>query len=301
MGAGALGSLIGGYLAQSGQDVILVGREWNIAPIKKYGLKLSPFNLNKELNIKIKATTDAKTCEVQDLIILTVKAYDTKLALQDARPMINPKRTRILCLQNGYGTEEIAAELYGRAIVLRGVTSHGALIQPGHVIHTGIGDTFIGRLEKSTEVNDIIDIFNSTIIKAKFVENINEIIWKKVLVNAAINPFGALTNLRNGQLLENPDIIKCMKDVVREGITVLKSNGIILNIDDAIENTINVAKRTAKNKNSMLQDIEKGRKTEIDYINGSISEAGKVNGISTPMNYLLTALVKGLEYSKRNR
>ncbi len=300
MGAGAIGSLFGGYLKKSGQDVILIGKEWNVKPIKEHGLELVPFNSEDTLNIKIEATTDPATCGFQDLVILTVKAYDTKSALIDAEPIIKSGHTRILCLQNGYGTEIIASQLYGKSSTLRGVTSHGAVITPGHVIHTGLGDTFIGQLDPNTKIDDIIEIFNQANIKTKFVENIQDIIWSKVLVNASINPFGALTKLRNGQLLENSDIVECMKQVIREGVNVLNSHGIKLNINNAIENAIRVAKMTALNKNSMLQDIEKGRRTEIDYINKAISELGKENGIKTPMNYLLTALIKGLEYSIKN-
>ena len=298
MGAGAIGSLFGGYLQESGQDVVLIGRSWHIDPIIKNGLILVPFGSDKELNIKIEATTDPNTCGAQDLVVLTVKAYDTKKALEDARPLIKENYTRILCLQNGYGTENIAADLYGRKQTLRGVTSHGAIISPGRVVHTGTGETYIGRLDNSTKVEDIIEIFNSTYIKVKYAENIQEIIWNKVLVNAAINPFGALTNLRNGQLIEIPDILECMKDVVKEGIKVLDAHGIKLNKEKSIENAVRVAQLTAQNKNSMLQDVEKGRRTEIEYINGAIAKLGSEKGIKTPMNYLLCALIKGLEYSK---
>ena len=301
MGAGALGSLIGGYFFQAGEDVILVGRRWNIDPIIKNGLKFIPLNSDKIINLKIKATIEPSDCDIQDLVILTVKAFDTEKALQDAEPMIEKGHTRILCMQNGYGTEKIAVKLYGNKNILRGITSNGALIiEPGCVKHTGYGDTFIGVLDKSTKYEDILDIFNSTVLKAEFVENIEEKIWGKVLVNAAINPFGAITRLRNGQLLENNKIVECMKSVVIEGVNVLNSIGLKLNMEDSIQNAIKVAKLTANNKNSMLQDIEKGRRTEIDFINGAISRLGKKNGIPTPMNDLLVALIKGIEYNLKN-
>ncbi|MBD3227011.1 MAG: 2-dehydropantoate 2-reductase [Candidatus Lokiarchaeota archaeon] len=298
MGAGAIGSLFGGYLKNAGQDVTLIGRDWNIEPIKERGLELIPHNSDKKLTIRINATTDPNELEYQELIILTVKAYDTKRALKDMKPIVEDDYTRILCLQNGYGTENIAADLYSKAQVLRGTTSNGAQIKPGLVIHTGQGDTHIGRLVSSTKVDDIIEIFNSTKLKAKFVENINKIVWNKVLVNVAINPFGALTNLKNGQLLEHSNIVECMKIAVSEGIEVLKSHGLKLNKQKSIQKAIKVAERTADNKNSMLQDIEKGKRTEIKYINGAISELSKEKNIETPMNDLLTALIKGLEYSK---
>lgn len=297
MGAGAIGSLFGGYLAKADQDVTLIGRDWNISPIQKAGLEITPFEGNENIVINLNATTNPKDAGPQDLVIITVKAYDTKTALEDAEPLIADE-TRILCLQNGYGTEFMAAELYGQSRILRGVTSNGALIEPGHVIHTGFGDTFIGRLDDSIKVDDIIEIFNLTVLKVEFVEKIQEIIWKKVLVNAAINPFGALTNLRNGELLEHEEIVECMKFAVSEGIDVLELHQIKLNKDNSIQNAITVAEMTAANKNSMLQDIEKGRRTEIDYINGAISDLGRRKGVSTPMNYLLTALIKGLERSK---
>ncbi|MGQ9459707.1 MAG: ketopantoate reductase family protein [Candidatus Bathyarchaeaceae archaeon] len=298
MGAGAIGSLFGGLLAEDGNDVTLICREGHVKAIKQHGLKIE--GVSGKHVVKVKAvTTPTHLKDAFDLILLTVKAYDTRQAVREARALME-NNSVLLCLQNGLGMEEIASELVGRDMVMRGVTTNGALLEePGLVVHTGKGETTIGELNgKITErVQRIAEVFSRADLPTRATNNIRGTVWTKILINAGINPFGALTGMKNGELIAVPELKELMTETVIEGANVATKFNVKLE-GDPVSLMIRTAEMTAKNKNSMLQDIEKGKRTEIDFINGAISNLGKRVGVKTPLNNLLTHLVKGLEANR---
>nr|MDO8081451.1 2-dehydropantoate 2-reductase [Candidatus Freyarchaeota archaeon] len=294
MGSGSMGSLFGGFLAESEVDVTLIDRKPIVDAIKRYGLQIT--GISGDHHIRVKTTHKPSEVGVVDLVLIIVKAYDTEQAVIDADPLIG-KNTWVMFLQNGLGNEEIAARIIGKERVIRGVTTNGAILEkPGKIIHTGAGETIIGRCYEvnTPEVDNIARMFSESGLPTSVTENISGVVWGKALVNAGINPLGALTGLKNGELLEIPEIVVSMKELVLEGMKVAEKLGINL-LFDPVEKTFEVARETAQNKNSMLQDIERGKRTEIDFINGAISRYGKKHSVPTPMNELITALVKGLE------
>jgi 2-dehydropantoate 2-reductase len=298
MGAGAIGSLFGGLLAKAGNMVSFVGRKPHIDEIHQKGLLIE--GISGEHHIKLKVTTDASKLQAPDLIILTVKAYATAQAVQDVKPLFKD-HTYFLCLQNGLGTEDVASSILGQDRILRGTTSEGVLfLEPGKIRHTGHGDTIIGSSNPADSgiLTQIEQEFQKAGFKTTIASNIKRVVWEKIFVNVAINPFGALTGLRNGELLTIPEIKEAMKAAVLEGVTVTEKLGVQLSEQSPVERAFEVARKTAQNKNSMLQDIEKQKKTEIDFINGALVRYGETVGISCPINAVLTALIKGLE--KRN-
>ena len=143
----------------------------------------------------------------------------------------------------------------------------------------------------------LTDLLISAGLNTTIVEDIIQESWEKIFVNVGINPFGALTRLTNGKLLENEGIKILMSEAVKEAIEVAKKKNIKLSENNFVELTYDVAKKTSNNKNSMLQDILKGKKTEIDFMNGRILKYAKDLNLKTPINELLTSLVKGLEQS----
>jgi 2-dehydropantoate 2-reductase len=295
MGAGAIGSLFGGLLAEGGNDVALIARESHAKAIKQYGLKIE--GVSGKHVVKVKAvTTPAHLKDAFDLILLTVKAYDTRQAVTEAQTLMG-NNSVLLCLQNGLGMEEIASEIVGRDMVMRGVTTNGALVEePGLIMHTGKGETTIGELNgKITErAQRIAEVFSKAGLPTRVTDNIRGTVWTKILINAGINPFGALTGMKNGELIAIPELKELMAETVIEGTNVATKFNVKLE-GDPVSLMIKTAEMTAQNKNSMLQDIEKGKRTEIDFINGAISNLGKRKGVKTPLNNLLTHLVKGLE------
>ncbi|MFX1294650.1 MAG: ketopantoate reductase family protein [Promethearchaeota archaeon] len=298
MGAGAIGSLFGGFLMHIGNEVSLIGRKLHVDKINQDGLVID--GVSGEYQIHIKATIDPSSLKAPDLIILTVKAYDTAQAVKDVKPLVE-SHTHLLCLQNGLGTEDVAGSIVGNEHIIRGTTSNGALfLEPGKIRHTGHGDTVIGYPDRKPDLflKQLAAIFQKAGFNTTISDNIKKLVWQKIFVNVAINPFGTLTGLRNGDLLTIPQLKETMVAAVTEGIGVTDKLGLNINRQMAIDKAFEVAQRTAMNKNSMLQDIEKGKKTEIDFINGALVKYGEENGQPCPINTVLTALVKGLE--KRN-
>jgi 2-dehydropantoate 2-reductase len=291
MGAGAIGSLFGALLARAGFDVTLIGRELHVRAIKEKGLRVSGL---EEFNVKLKAVTLPVEA---DLFLFTVKSYDTE---QAARAIPLKETTAVLTLQNGIGNEEIIASIIGSERVISGKTAYGStLLEPGHIRYTGKGETVIGELDgRVTErIKKIAELFNSAGIETSIAVDINTKIWEKLIVNAGINAITAITGLRNGEILKFDELKALLRQAVEESVAVAKASGITIK-EDMVERTIRVARATAENQSSMLQDVKRGKRTEIDAINGAIVKNGERYGISTPVNRTLTALVKGMEWRK---
>jgi len=293
LGAGALGSFIGGMLSTK-WPITLVGRKAHIDAIKKNDLKITG---KTNLTLKLDAVEDIQDVKSSDMIILTVKSYDTKKAVKEALSAVG-KDAIILSLQNGLNNVEKIIDIAGSRGLICGVTSHGiTFANNGHIHHAGVGETIIGAVQgvNDKELQKICDMFNAVGIETKKTDNIRGEIWAKVIVNAGINPLTALTHLQNGALLEIPELKALLEGVCREAIEVANACNVQLPCSDLIEKTKEVARSTKKNKSSMLQDIERRRKTEIESINGEIVRLGKKHNIGTPINRVLVALVKSIE------
>jgi len=284
MGAGALGSLFGALLQIAGFDVIFVARGKQYEALKR-SLKISGL-ISAELKVNvIREPMDA------DITFVTVKAYDTENAAKQLSS-VNPG---IVCsLQNGIGNEEILMKYCKR--VLGGVTSYGAnLVEYGHINYAGEGYTFVGELngEVSEGAKLVAEVLSKADIRAQAVDDIVFRIWAKAVINAAINPITALCRVRNGEIVKNPNLWGVAEKIAVEGQRVMEKMGFQF---DAPNEVRKVAEMTANNRSSMLQDIEKGKRTEIDYINGAIVKKGEELGVKCTVNEVLWRLVKGVEH-----
>lgn len=295
LGAGSIGSLFGGLLSRAGHDVVLIGREEHVNAVNERGLRIRGKGI-EELVVHPKASTHAPG-ESPDLLILSTKAYSTKTALECASSCIG-ENTWVLSIQNGLGNEDLALK-YTRN-VLGGITTNGAAMERWGVVRwTGKGITRIGIYPRGENdfVRDVVRAFNDAGIKTEASTNIIGWKWIKAIVNSAINPVGALLGVKNGYLLENEYLQGILVEVVREGCQVAQQLGVEFE-EHPIEVMIDTLERTRDNYNSMLQDIKRGKKTEIDYINGKIVEHAESIGLRAPMNELLVALIKGKENLK---
>jgi len=181
--------------------------------------------------------------------------------------------------------------------VLRGITNHGVIfVKSGEICHAGTGETVIGEIDGRITggIKKICSMFNDAGIKTRISSNIKKDVWAKTIVNSAINPITAITCLKNGYLLKIPVLKRLMRQICLEGVKVANREGIFFDFD-VFEETKKIAKLTSENRSSMLQDIESGKKTEIDFINGAIAKIGKRHRVKTPLNSMLTVLVKGME------
>ncbi len=293
-GAGSVGSYIGGLLSEK-YDVTLLGRKHHMEAIEQNGLKITG---KTERLVRPKVWHSLGDLADIDLIILTVKAYNTETAMNDMVPYIR-EGTIVLSLQNGLdNVETIRRMMKKEGDILAGITSHGVMrADDGHIHHAGHGETVLGETVPSGQglADKVAAMFNGVGIQTRSSQNICGEMWAKAIVNAGINPITAITGLRNGYLLKVPTLTALLERTCSEAIQVAQAAKIHLPPCNIIEKTKDVARRTAENKSSMLQDIERGRRTEIFSISGYISELGNRHGVDTPVNSTLTALVKGIE------
>jgi 2-dehydropantoate 2-reductase len=292
MGAGAMGSLFGGLLSFSGEEVWLVDvRKENVDLINAVGI-----TMEREGKIQIigaSATTDPASIGKADLVMLMVKTYHTEQAVSDAL-VLQHDDTVFLSLQNGLGNEEVICKKVDRKKVLVGVTGHGAtLLGPGHICHAGKGKTYLGALDPSLEsrAHEIARIFQEAEIETEVTSNIEEHIWDKLFANVGINALTALTDMKNGDLLDYPETLRLMEVLVTEAVEVAKKKGVRIE-GDPVERTKQAAEATRKNRSSMGQDFDYRRQTEIDAINGALVREAERLGVAAPVNQAFTDLVK---------
>jgi 2-dehydropantoate 2-reductase len=298
LGSGALGSSIGGILTEAGLEVHLID-PWveHVNAMNRQGLRLREDS--SERIVKVQAATDCQGIGPADLILVLVKSYHTKEAIKNAGPMIGDK-TVVLSFQNGLGNEDILAEVVGKELVIGGRTfAGGVLLGPGHVISGRKGkQTYIGELDgRITErVNEIARQFNQAGLETMISTNIIGIMWDKLLINVATGALSGITRLPYGELYQVKEVMDCALEAVSEAIAVAKAMGVKLTITDPKKIWLKAAENLPPEfKASMLQDIEKVSRTEIDSINGSVVRLGERHGVPTPVNRVLVASIKGIE------
>lgn len=298
VGAGALGSLFGGLLARSGQEVWLYNPSFaeHMEAIRTHGLLLQVDG--EEQHVFLPAYKSVEELPgPMDLVGIFVKAYDTERAICDSRPLISP-RAWVMSLQNGIGIEEVLRLYVPEAQILRGVTAQGAtLVGPGVIRWAGRGPTYLGQLgpmtSRRSEIDEIIEVFNRAGIETHYEPNIQLKVWEKLLVNAAINPLTALFDVPNGQLIEDPTLRDILHQVIQEVHPIVAAQiNLNLSLEEAIRRVEEVCRATAKNISSMLQDVRRGKRTEIEFINGAVVKAAEGLGRPVPLNQLLTELIR---------
>jgi 2-dehydropantoate 2-reductase len=292
-GAGAIGSLFGALLAKK-NTVVFVGRVPHITCIQKKGLTIKGKTC---LTIKVPAVTSLKDISfIPDLILLTVKSYDTEAACKQILPILHDE-TMVVSLQNGLDNIEKIEQNVEKNHILAGVSTHGAIFsKPGEITHTGKGKTVFGELDghQSKRLRTIVHIFNEAGIETQMSDDIVKEIWIKAIINSSINPLTAFFGCKNGYLLENLLLEKIVDLVCTESTLIALSEGIMVSPAEMKEKTKEVIRDTAKNCSSMLQSIQQGKKTEIDSINGTLMRIGIKNKIDTSLNRILTELIASL-------
>jgi len=298
IGAGAMGCLYGAKLSESPENEVILIDIWkdHIEEINKNGLIMEEDGKTLHYD-KLKGTLDAADAGICDLAIIFVKSTSTKVGVMSNMAVFGTK-TIALTLQNGLGNIDIISDEIGRQNVIGGTTAHGAtILGPGRIFHAGSGKTIIGELDgKSTNrIMNIADVFVKAGLDTEISNNVMGLIWDKLLVNVGINALTGITGLYNGELLEYPEIETLLEAAVREADLVSAAKGIKLSYLDPVGHTKEVCKATAANKSSMLQDILNKKQTEIDMINGMIVQEGASLGINTPINMVLTNLIRFIQ------
>jgi 2-dehydropantoate 2-reductase len=290
VGAGAIGSLFGALLAEK-NTVVLVGRTPHISTIQHNGLYIAG---KTRRHVNLSAVDSIEDVSISaNLIILTVKSYDTETAIKQTVPLIHDK-TIIMSLQNGLDNIEKIEHVIDKDRILAGVTTHGAIFsQPGVIKHTGKGKTILGMFDRSQSkrLENIVHLFNEAGIETQASDDIVKEIWVKAIINSSINPLTAFFNCKNGYLLENPLLEKTVEIICKESTSIAQAEGIPVNVLDMIQRTKEVIKDTENNYSSMLQSIQQRKKTEIDSINGKLITIAKHHRIDASLNKILVELV----------
>lgn len=298
LGAGALGCAIGGTLAEAGHEVVLINRNAaQVQAIEQQGLHMR--RPGGERCVRVRAAREAAGLPPQDLVIVLVKSFHTREAMASATGLLGP-HTTVLSLQNGLGHEDILADLVGPQRVLAGKTYvGGVMLAPGRIIAGTEGkETLIGELDgrSSPRAEAIAQAFKQAGLATTLSDNILGAMWDKLLINVATGAVSVITRLGYGPLYRIPEIEATAVAAVQEAMQVAAAAGVRLSHTEARAAWLKAAAGLPEDfKTSMLQSLEKGSVTEIDFINGAVVRWGLRHGIPTPVNSTLVACVKGIE------
>ena len=297
VGAGAMGSLFGGRLAQAGVEVTLFDiNEAHVAAIRKDGLKIEDLAAGTTAVCRPGATSRAEELRNAEYLLVFVKSAATEAVARRFASLAAPQAIAVT-LQNGLGNEAILKAHFGAGRTAAGVTAQGAtFVGPGQVRHAGRGPTHMCMSDRNNaRLEPLVEAFDRAGLECHLEESIDNLIWSKLVINVGINALTALVGVPNGQLPAGPDTRELMADLVAEAVAVAQARGVELTYPDPLARVREVAEMTGKNRSSMLQDFDNRRGTEIDFINGAVVREAEALGIPAPVNRTVTRLVKAVE------
>jgi 2-dehydropantoate 2-reductase len=288
MGAGAVGCYYGAVLARAGHQVTLIGRPRHVEAVQRSGLRLE--TKNSDERIPVQASTEPAAARGAQLVLFSVKSTDTESAGKALAPHIG-RDTPIVTLQNGVDNAERLAAALGREVIPAVVYTAVEMAGDGHVRHHGRGELVIGNGRDSEE---IAGTFRAAGVPLEISDNVAGALWAKLVVDCAYNALSAITQLPYGRLVQSVGVPAVMQDVVEECLAVAKAARV--NVPgDMHEATRRIAQTMPGQYSSTAQDLARGKKTEIDHLNGFVVRKGELLGTPTPVNRTLLALVKALE------
>jgi 2-dehydropantoate 2-reductase len=298
IGNGALGLLFASFFAAKKIKVqIITKKELSASEINKYGIFITDLS-GKVINYKdnLYATTDYNRLQPSDISIILTKAYSTQEAVEKNLKFLKATKT-IITLQNGLGNVEILDRYLSENNIIAGTTSLGATaIDFNKTKYCGKGIVDIASFKniKSDEsvLRELSELFEKSDIICNIHKNWKTVVWSKLYVNAIINPITALYKVKNGGILENPELTKLAKQISDEILNILKAEQIEIQLEHPFERILKICKITSSNHSSMLQDILNHKQTEIEQITGEIIRIANKSGIETPINRMMYEKLK---------
>jgi 2-dehydropantoate 2-reductase len=294
MGAGAVGCYYGGMLARAGHEVVLIARPQHVEAIVRDGLRLQTTSFDAQ--VRLAASSEPSAVQGAQLVLFCVKSLDTESAGALLRPHLAPDAL-VLCLQNGVDnadrlrTTVLPQHAVAAAVVYVAVEMAG----PGHVKHHGRGELVIepaGSGSVSSEA--VAQALIAAGVPTEISSNVRGALWAKLILNCAYNAVSAITQLPYGKTVQGEGIQDAMREVVAECLAVARAEGVQVAGD--VHAAIREIAETMPNQfSSTAQDLARGKRSEIDYLNGLIVKRGQALGIATPANRVLWALVKLME------
>ena len=291
VGAGAVGGYFGGMFARAGAPIVLIGRRHFADAVNSNGLVLD--KSEGQERIRVAATTEMSAIRDCSLILFSVKANDTAETAKQIAPFLQPDAT-VVCLQNGVDNADRVRAVTNVVTVPAVVYVAVSVPEFGRVKHLARGDLIIGPLSERT--TEVANVFNRAAISCRISENIEGELWVKLLCNCALNAISALGHARYGQIVQSGDAKQLMQDVVDEVLAVARAAGVVLpGVDDresGMAAAMKIAMQMEDAFSSTAQDLNRGRPTEIDALNGYIVRQGAALAVPVPINGALFTLVK---------
>ncbi len=295
VGTGALGCLFAARLSAAGIPVTLLG-SWpeGLEALARNGVILVEAD-GRQQAYPVQVATEASECVGAKAALVLVKSWQTQHAARQLARCL-PADGLALTLQNGMGNLETLVRHLGASRVALGVTTAGAtLLGPGQVRAAGdVRGTAPITLGIHARLAPLVELLRAAGFVIETVNDTTSLLWGKLVINAAINPLTALLGVSNGELLARPTARTLLTTVAREAASVAVAKGVNLPYPDPVIATEAIARSTASNRSSMLQDVERGAPTEVDAISGAIVRAGEETSVPTPVNRTLWQLVKGM-------
>ena len=297
VGCGAMGSVYAALMVDAGHDVFAVTL-WpdHAQAMAEHGLRLEGISGDRTVPIKASTTTDG--IGVCDLVIIATKAFDVDAAARSCVPLIG-EGTVVQTIQNGLGSPEIAAPILGADNIAIGVVGgFGASIRaPGHAHHNGMEmirfGAYAGLPKQLLQAS--AKIWESAGFKVALFDDVQRMVWEKLIMNVTFSGTCCLTGLTIGEVLDDADAWPVARGCGEEAVAVAKASGIALDVGDPIAHIRTLGGKIPHAKPSMLLDYEAGRRCEIDAINGSVPRLGRPLGVPTPVNDTVVGLVKARE------
>src|ERR1700719_4116366 len=297
VGTGAVGGYFGGMLARAGAPVVMIGRSVFVEAAKKSGLQLDTLQFKE--TVRVEASTELEAARGADVVLFCVKTTDTESTARALAPLLSSSAT-LVSLQNGVdNTEKIRAA--GIDALSAVVYVAASVPEPARVKHVGRGDLVIGPPSARTE--NFAALFERAGVPCRISDNIDGELWTKLIWNCALNAISALGRAKYGQIAASEDARKVVENTVNEVLAVASAARIRLpgveNLKAGLAGALQIATQMSGAISSTGQDLMRGKRTEIDSLNGYIARRGAELGVPTPVNHALFALVKLAEESNQ--
>jgi 2-dehydropantoate 2-reductase len=288
MGAGAVGCYYGGMLARAGHVVTLIGRRQHVEAVRRDGLFMDTQSF--QAHVPMEASTEVEAVGGAKLVLFCVKSMDTERAAAEIAPHLQPDAL-VLGLQNGVDNAERLKAALPHEICPAVVYVATEMAGPGHVKHHGRGELVIAPIAAS---QGLVTLFAGADVPVQISDNVAGALWAKLILNCAYNALSAVSQLPYGRLVQADGVDAVMRDVVQECLAVARGEGVAVpgDIWEAVER---IARTMPTQLSSTAQDLARGKRSEIDHLNGYVVRRGEALGIAVPANRVLHALVKLLE------
>ena len=291
VGAGAVGGYFGGLLARAGAPVVMIGRPAFVEAVKKDGLFLDTLHFQER--VRVEASADLTAIRGAEIVLFCVKTTDNAATARAIRPLLAPNAL-VLSFQNGVDNVEQLRDAAAMEALPAVVYVAASVPEPGRVKHVGRGDLVFGPKNEKTE--RLAGLFSRANVPSRISDNILGELWTKLIWNCALNAVSALGRAKYGQIARSTDASRVVETVVHEVLAVARAADVhppgLEDPKAAIAGALKIATQMAEALSSTAQDLIRGKRTEIDSLNGYVSRRGAELGVPTPVNHALYALVK---------